>query len=259
MVCADAPASPVDAGDAAVPAEVAAALNGVENNPNSSGSDDQTSAAPALGAAEQAGADTTPAESDVNHARIAREAAAEANNVAGEAPANVSAAPIDVSIAMMPHSLEDAIAAVAAAAVQHQQMQQPPTSGAQPLYSASSPADSMAGQASDSNGAAADADVLQIAARLQRKEQPAFIQTSALISNVSYDSKTLLTLFGSSNCVCCVVFGRRWFALRCMRADPAACNAATRQPFASSSNHKQHHRSIQQHTISGSRSAGNTC
>jgi hypothetical protein len=187
IACADAPASTVDAHDAAVPAEVAAALNGVENSPNSSGSDDQTSAAPALAAAEQAGADTTPAESDVNHARIAREAAAEANNVAGDAPASVPAAPIDVPIAMMPHSLEDAIAAVAAAAaaVQHQQMQQPPTSGAQPLYSAASPADSMAGQASDSNGAAADVDVSQIAARLQRREQPAFMQTSALISNVS--------------------------------------------------------------------------
>jgi hypothetical protein len=187
MACADAPASTVDAHDAAVPAEVAAALNGVENSPNSSGSDDQTSAAPALAAAEQAGADTTPAESDVNHARMAREAAAEANNVAEEAPMSVPAAPIDVSIAMVPHSLEDAIAAVAAAAaaVQHQEMQQPPTSGAQPLYRAPSPADSMAGQASGSNGAAADMDVSQIAARLQRREQPAFIQTSALISNVS--------------------------------------------------------------------------
>ncbi|KAF6263092.1 hypothetical protein COO60DRAFT_537198 [Scenedesmus sp. NREL 46B-D3] len=185
MACASAPASTSDAYDAPLPAEGAAALNGVENVLNSSGSDDLTSAAPDLAVAEQAGTDTTPSESGVHHARIAREAVAEANNVAGEAPTSEPAAPVDVSIAIMPQSLEDALAAVAAAAaaMQHEQMQQPFTSGAQPLYSAASPADSMAGQASDSNGAAVDVDVVQAAARMQRKEQPAFIQTSSLISN----------------------------------------------------------------------------
>lgn len=185
---AGAPASMDDAHDAAAPAEGAAALNGLENRANSSGSDDQTSLAPGPAVPEQAGADTTPAESDPSHAQITREAAAEANNVAGEAPASGAAAPIDVSIAMMPEGLEQALAAVAAAAAaaqQQQMQQQPSTSSAQPLCSAASPVDSMAGQASDSNGGAAEVDILQVAARLQRKEQPAFIQTSALISNVS--------------------------------------------------------------------------
>lgn len=106
------------------------------------------------------------------------------------APTNASG-PIEATAYPIPIQLQQNLAE-AAAGHHEQQMQGPPTSSAQPLANVVSPADSMAteGQAegtagSESNGAALEVDPQQVTARLQRREQPAFIQTSALIPNVS--------------------------------------------------------------------------